>query len=56
MIKCANCGVDLYALNMSDNDWTLCQKCDEEIIFKLTRDSLDTTLVLWDGQMNRKGI
>ena len=49
MVKCNNCGVVLYALNMSDNDASLCQKCDEKIVNSMLSYSMDTTLVLWDS-------
>lgn len=35
MEKCSDCGRELNALNMSDDDESLCQDCAAEIINKL---------------------
>lgn len=49
-MKCTNCGIELYALNMDDDDSTLCQDCAGEIKDKLFFEAIhdDTTMVLWE--------
>lgn len=50
MPSCANCGTNLYALNISDADENLCQGCANKIIDSMYQDSLETTLVLWESK------
>lgn len=51
METCTNCGKILNALNMSDNDYSLCQDCETPILDELFKD-MDTTLILWESKQH----
>jgi len=47
-MKCKDCYVRLYALNMSDIDEELCEECADKRIEELQGDIQETTLILWE--------
>lgn len=48
-MRCADCKVELNALNMSDVDEAYCGDCADKRIAELQKNLEKTTLVLWEN-------